>query len=97
MFRKYLQIWLEMTIFANIILRVMELSQELKKEWYDLHVKLVEEVISFCNKHNVKDAWEFSLYADAINLSMKENKWMPCTDSSFRLLNKNNEEILTSI
>ena len=97
MFQKYLHIWLEIAIFANIILSVMELSKDLKKEWYDLHVKLVEEVITFCNKHNIKDACEFSLYADAINLSMKENKWMPCTDSSFRLLNNNNEEILTSI
>ena len=73
------------------------MNEELKNKWYKLHIKLVEEVISFCNENNIKNAWEFRLMADAINLSMKDNQWMPCTDSSFTLFDNNNNEILNSI
>ena len=72
-------------------------NKELEKEWGELHTKLVNEVISFCKKNGIKDTSAFTLYADGLEGSIKEGEWMPCTDSSFRLLNENNEEILKSI
>ena len=75
----------------------MEKHKELDKEWSDLHTKLVNEIISFCKKNRIKDASIFTLYADGLEGSIEKGEWLPYTDSSFRLLNKNNEEILKSI
>lgn len=60
------------------------MDENIKKEWHDLHIKLVNEVISFCKKHHL-DASEFDLNANCLEPSIKQGKWMPLTDSSFCL------------
>lgn len=59
-------------------------DENIKKEWTELHEKLVNEVISFCKKHHL-DASEFDLNANCLEPSIKQGKWMPFTDSSFCL------------
>ena len=41
------------------------MDEKIKKEWYDLHVKLVNEVITFCKEHNI-EASEVHLNADCL-------------------------------
>lgn len=60
-------------------------DENIKKEWAELHKKLVNEVISFCKKYHI-DASEFNLSADCLEPSIKQGEWMPFTDSSFGLL-----------
>ena len=60
-------------------------DENIKKEWTELHKKLVNEVISFCKKYHI-DASEFNLSADCLEPSIKQGEWMPFTDSSFCLL-----------
>lgn len=60
------------------------MKNEIKEEWFVLHTKLVNEVISFCKKHNI-DASEFTLGADCLEDSIKFGEWTPATDSTFCL------------
>lgn len=60
-------------------------DENIKKEWAELHKKLVNEVISFCKKYNI-DASEVHLNADCLEPSIEQGEWMPFTDSSFCLL-----------
>lgn len=60
-------------------------DENIKKEWTELHEKLVNEVISFCKKYNI-DASEVHLNADCLEPSIEQGEWMPFTDSSFCLL-----------
>ena len=59
-------------------------DENIKKEWAELHKKLVNEVISFCKKYNI-DASEVHLNADCLEPSIEQGEWMPSTDSSFCL------------
>ncbi len=69
------------------------MDEKIKKEWYDLHVKLVNEVITFCKEYNI-EASEVHLNADCLEPSIKEGEWTPFTDSAFGLyaIDKNYEE-----
>ena len=49
------------------------MDEKIKKEWYDLHVKLVNEVITFCKEHNI-EASEVHLNADCLEPSIKEGE-----------------------
>ena len=60
-------------------------DENIKKEWAELHKKLVNEAISFCKKYHI-DASEFDLSADCLEPSIEQGEWMPSTDSSFCLL-----------
>ena len=57
-------------------------DENIKKEWAELHKKLVNEVISFCKKYNI-DASEVHLNADCLEPSIEEGEWTPYTDSGF--------------
>lgn len=57
-------------------------DEELQKKFYDLHHKLVDEVISFCKENNLVID-NFRLGADFVQGSIEFGKWCPCTDSSF--------------
>ena len=75
---------------------------ELEKKWYDLHIKLVNEVITFCKENNI-DASVFHLSADCLQPSIEFGEWHPSTDSAFSLLKRDKDddyklkEIVTSI
>lgn len=60
------------------------MNKNVKKEWTDLHVKLVNEIISFCKEHNI-DASEVHLNADCLEPSIEYGEWTPYTDSGFSL------------
>ena len=60
------------------------MDENIKNEWYNLHVKLVNEIISFCQKYNI-DASEVHLNADCLEPSIEEGEWTPYTDSGFIL------------
>ncbi|MDE5888825.1 MAG: hypothetical protein K2H20_02270 [Bacilli bacterium] len=78
------------------------MKTEIKKKWDDLHVKLVNEVITFC-KENKLEASEFHLSADCLEPSIEKGEWCPYTDSCFSLLKRDInddyklKDILTSI
>lgn len=57
-------------------------DEELQKKFYELHHKLVDEVILFCKENNLVID-EFHLGADGVQGSIEYGKWCPCTDSSF--------------
>lgn len=58
---------------------------EITKKFRELHVKIVNEVISFC-KDNSVIVDEFYLHADGLDESIKFGSWQPATDSQFELL-----------
>ena len=65
-------------------------KDEIKKEFDKLHIELVNKVISFCKKHNIK-ADEFHLSADCLEPSIEKGEWCPYTDSAFTLLERDKE------
>ena len=58
---------------------------EITKKFKELHVKIVNEVISFC-KDNGIIVDEFYLHADGLDESIKFGSWQPATDSQFELV-----------
>lgn len=58
---------------------------EITKKFRELHVKIVNEVISFC-KDNGITVDEFYLHADGLDESIKFGSWQPATDSQFELV-----------
>ena len=66
-------------------------DENIKKEWAELHEKLVNEVISFCKKYHI-DASEFNLSADCLEPSIKQGEWTPYTDSGFILTKIDKED-----
>lgn len=67
------------------------MDENIKKEWSDLHVKLVNEIISFCKKYNI-DASEVHLNADCLEPSIEEGEWTPYTDSGLILTKIDKED-----
>ena len=67
------------------------MDENIKNEWYNLHVKLVNEIISFCQKYNI-DASEVHLNADCLEPSIEEGEWKPYTDSGFILTKIDKED-----
>ena len=66
-------------------------DENIKKEWAELHKKLVNEVISFCKKYNI-DTSEVHLNADCLEPSTEEGEWTPYTDSGFILTKIDKED-----
>lgn len=56
----------------------------LKRKFFDLHVEIVDKIISFCKDNNVMID-EIHLNADGVRNSIPSGKWTSCTDSWFRL------------
>ena len=59
-------------------------DKELTKKFRELHVKIVNEIISFC-KENSFTVDELNLHADCLEESIKKGEWCPDTDSQFEL------------
>ena len=60
------------------------IDAELNKKFRAFHVKVVNEIISFC-KDNGITVDEFYLHADGLSESIKAGEWVPETDSQFEL------------
>ena len=59
-------------------------DEELTKEFRHFHEVLVNQIINFCNLHNILID-EFHFNADCLEDSIKAKSWQPCTDSCFTL------------
>lgn len=59
---------------------------ELHEAFGELHTKIVNEVIQFCQKYDL-DVDEFYLHADGLMGSKKHGEWCCCTDSSMSMYN----------
>lgn len=59
-------------------------DEAIKNEFNELHRKLVNEVVDFCKRNNIK-ADTFSIGADGLRSSIEYGKWCPATDSSFSI------------
>ena len=53
-----------------------------------LHDKLVQTAIDFIKEHNIKDIDEIDFSADALQESSEYGYWTPATDSSFRVIGR---------
>lgn len=62
---------------------------EKQQKLLDLHDKIIQEIIDFCNKEGYDKVEEVILGADSFSSSIKNRKWMPCTDSSLIFKDKN--------
>ena len=61
-------------------------DEDINRKFRDLHLKVVNEIISFCKENNfIVD--ELFLHADGLAESIKYGEWHPYTDSQFELLN----------
>ena len=58
---------------------------ELHKAFSELHHKIVDMVIQFCEEHGLKDVDEFHVGADGLSGSYGCHKWTCFTDSSMSL------------
>jgi hypothetical protein len=61
------------------------LEAEINRKFRDLHLKIVNEVISFCKGNNII-VDELFLRADSLSESIKFGSWHPATDSQFELV-----------
>ena len=62
-------------------------DEAINNKFRELHLKLVNEVISFCKENNIV-VDEFFLHADCLDESIKFGEWHPSTDSVFELVNE---------
>lgn len=60
-------------------------NPELHTAFSELHEKLVNEIIQFCEKHNLKNATEVHLFVNGLEESFGHGKWESNTDSSMSL------------
>ena len=67
------------------------------EKFYELHKKLVQEVIDYCIENNITEADIFDLHIDRLQDSIKHGKWHPGTDSAMGLYNENREAMVISI
>lgn len=59
-------------------------DKDLKKKFYNLHVEIIDKVISFCKENNI-EVDEFNIHADSVRESIPFGKWTSVTDSCFRM------------
>ena len=57
------------------------MEEKLNKTFYELHRKLVKEIINFC-KENDTEFDEIHLDVDGLIESIKSGEWSPATDST---------------
>ena len=71
-------------------------DKDLNEKFYNLHVEIIDKVISFCKENNI-EVDEFNIYADGVRESIPFGKWTSVTDSSFRmdesLSNENGKDV----
>ena len=60
------------------------MDPELNKKFRAFHVKVVNEIISFCKENGIT-VDELYLHADGLSESIKAGEWVPATDSQFEL------------
>lgn len=56
----------------------------INKEFRELHKSIIDQIIQFCNKHNISID-EIHLNADGLEGSIPYGSWQACTDSYFGL------------
>lgn len=67
-------------------------------QWFALHEELSKKVIDFFKEHGLPtDSYAISFYFDDLKSSVDFGEWHPSSDSSLRLVNTNNKEILLSM
>ena len=59
---------------------------ELHAAFSELHHKIVNEVVQFCEKYGLDNITEVHISADGLEESFGYKQWMPCTDSSMSLI-----------
>ena len=52
----------------------------------ELHKKIVDMVIQFCEEYGLKDVDEFTIGADGLSGSYGYHGWCPCTDSYMNMV-----------
>lgn len=62
-------------------------KEELKDKWKEFHLKIVNEIISFCKINKVNDVTDVDLHIDGLDSSLPYGEWQPSTDSSFSAYN----------
>ena len=67
------------------------------EKFYELHKKLVQEVIDYCIENNITEADIFDLHIDYLRDSVKCGNWHPGTDSSMGLYDEDKETITFSM
>ena len=67
------------------------------EKFYELHKKLVQEVIDYCRENDINDADEFHLSIDGLRSSIEFGEWHPGTDSAASLHNSERETITFSL
>ena len=60
-------------------------NPELHKAFSELHHKIVDMVIQFCEEHGLEDVDEFCVGADGLSGSYGCHKWQCFTDSSMSM------------
>lgn len=65
---------------------------ELHDAFSELHKKIVDMVIQFCEEHELKDVDEFHIGADGLSGSYGNHEWTCFTDSSMSLIKLKKDE-----
>lgn len=73
------------------------MEKSIEKEARKLHKKLVNEIIDFCNEHELYDIDVVILSMDGLNYSIENGTWMGGTDSSMTFIDTNEDTIIESI
>ena len=65
---------------------------ELHEAFSELHTKIVNMVIQFCEEHNLPNVDEFYVGADGLSGSYGAHEWLSFTDSSMSLIKLKKDE-----
>lgn len=72
-------------------------KKAMDEKFYELHKKLVQEVIDYCKENDIKNADEFYLSIDGLQSSIEFGEWHPGTDSAASLHDTDRETITFSM
>lgn len=81
--------------WRNIFKGESNRNPELHRAFSDFHKHLVQEVVDFCNKYNLTNIGDFSLYINDVQDSLEEGHWCSGTDSSMSLMKYGENEFGT--
>ena len=71
--------------WEGVLMSESNRNPELHTAFSELHEKLVNEIIQFCEKHNLKNVTEVHLFVNGLEESFGHGKWESNTDSSMSL------------
>ena len=83
--------------FESVLAMEQNRDPELHEAFSQLHEDIVNMVIQFCEKHELKNIDAFYIGADGLSNNYGYHTWQCCTDSSMTIHALKNDKVLGKI